>query len=400
MADEIYVFDAFRLDVRERRLWRDDELVPLRDKVFETLVLLVRGAGHLQLQQDLIDQLWPDVNVEPNNLQHNISILRKALAGSSVGIETIRSRGYRLVADVTRERARDRSTGRPTTTLESSQQIHFCKAPDGTDLAWATLGTGPHIVKAGNWCSHLELDLSSLVFHHLLASLSRSRCLVRYDARANGLSDHDVGEISFERWIQDLETVVEAAGVSRFPLFGLSQGAAVSAAYAARHPERVSALVLVCGFVRGWRIKNRPKVTQHFEALLSLMEHGWGRDNPAFRQIFSSAFFPDASSERIDDFNELQRQSATPHNAARMLSAIGDIDLSKEAPRVRAPTLVIHGRADMVFPFSDGKELAASIPDSRFVPLDTKNHIPLADDPTWARMEGEIHRFLDSYAPA
>ncbi len=399
MRSDVYVFDAFRLDVPERRFWRGDELVPLRDKVFDTLVLLVEGAGRLQPQQELIDRLWPDVSVEPNNLQHNVSILRKVLADSSVRIETVRGRGYRLHAEVTRLSNEDSSNAYRSSAIEppADEEIRFCQSADGVRLAWAVVGNGPPIVKAGNWCSHLQLDRTSLLFHHLLGSLSRARCLVRYDARANGLSDHDVPEISFERWVDDLEAVVEAAGVGRFPLLGISQGAAVSAAYAARHPERVSALVLICGFTRGWRVKNHARVTRHFEALLSLMESGWGRDHPAFRQIFSTAFFPDAPKERIDSFNELQRLSATPGNAAKMLSAIGDIDLRAEAGRVRAPALVIHGRADMVFPFGDGKELAASIPGSRFLPLDTKNHIPLADDPAWPRMEREIHDFLHAH---
>ncbi|HSN84115.1 MAG TPA: alpha/beta fold hydrolase [Polyangiales bacterium] len=400
MGDDIYRFDRFRLDVRERRLWRDDALVPLRDKVFDTLVLLVRGAGRLQTQQELIDSLWPDVSVEPNNLQHNISILRKALAASPVQIETVRGRGYRLVAEVQRLSTDDTNAASMSSDTvrqgeeAQRQKIHFCQTSDGVKLAWAELGEGPPLVKAGNWCSHLELDRESLVWRHIMASLSTGRRLIRYDARGNGLSDHDVEEVSFERWVSDLGTVVEAARLERFALIGISQGAAVAAAYAARFPERVSALVLVCGLVRGWRLKGLPRVTRHFEALLSLMEGGWGQDNPAFRQIFSTAFFPEAFKEALDGFNDLQRRSATPQNAIQILSTIGDIDIRAEVSNVRAPTLVIHGRNDMVIPFSDGKELAAAIPGARFVPLETKNHIPLADDPAWARMESEIEGFL------
>jgi len=405
MSGATYLFDRFRLEVRERRLWRDDEPVPLRDKVFDTLVLLVEGAGSLQTQEELIERLWPDVSVEPNNLQHNVSILRKVLADSSVQIETLRGRGYRLVADV-RKDSEERPMVEPGGSVSErpsdssrSQEIHFCRTSDGVRLAWAAIGDGPPIVKAGNWCSHLELDRSSLVWHHIIESLSRSRRLIRYDARGNGLSDHEVGEVSFERWVSDLGTVVEAAELGRFPLLGISQGAAVAAAYAARHPERVSALVLICGLVRGWRVKALPTVTRHFEALLSLMEGGWGQDNPAFRQIFSTAFFPETSKTRLDAFNELQRRSATPANAIAILSTIGDIDLRAELVQVRAPTLVIHGRNDMVIPFSDGKELAAGIEGARFVPLETKNHIPPADDPDWPRMESEIQAFLAVHAP-
>lgn len=403
MGPNTYVFDCFRLDVRERRLWRDQELVPLRDKVFDTLVLLVEGAGKLQTQENLIDRLWPDVSVEPNNLQHNISILRKALAGSSVEIETLRGRGYRLMADVRQEsadstRASSDASSAEQEALGQHQTIHFCRTPDGVRLAWAEIGDGPPLLKAGNWCGHLELDRTALVWHHIIASLSRKQRLIRYDARGNGLSDHDIPEVSFERWVSDLETVADAAKLDTFPLIGISQGASVAAAYAARHPERVSALVLICGLVRGWRVKELPRVKRHFDALLSLMETGWGQDNPAFRQIFSMAFFPDASREELDGFNELQRRSAPPENAVAILSTIGDIDLRSEVSNVRAPTLVIHGRNDMVIPFSDGKELAAGISGARFVPLETGSHIPLVNDPAWGRMESEIHAFLTMHA--
>lgn len=398
MSQESYRFDRFRLDVRERRFWRDDELVPLRDKVFETLVLLVQGAGRLQTQQELIDRLWPDVSVEPNNLQHNVSILRKALAGSSAQIETLRGRGYRLIADVTRDpdesAMMESPPYTPSVAVSLQQEIRYCRASDGVRLAWAELGEGPPVVKAGNWCSHLELDRHTSVWHHIIDSLASTHRLIRYDARGNGLSDHEVAEVSFERWVDDLGTVVGAAGLDRFALLGISQGASVAAAYAARWPDKVSALVLICGLARGWRVKGIPRLTRHFDALLSLMEGGWGRDNPAFRQIFSTAFFPEASKAELDGFNELQRRSATPRNAVRILSTIGDIDLRAELPRVKAPTLVIHGRNDSVIPFSDGKELAAGIEGARFVPLETKNHIPLVDDPSWSRMESEIHAFL------
>lgn len=386
---DVYRFERFRLDSRERQLWREDELVPLRDKVFDTLLLLVEEPNRLQTQSELIDRLWPNVNVEPNNLQHNISILRKVFAETQVGIDTVRGHGYRFVAEVTRTRAAEPAR---------EQKVHYCRTPDDVCLAWAELGAGPPIVKAGNWCSHLELELSSLGWSHILRSLSAERRLIRYDARGNGLSDREVPEISFEHWVTDLETVVDAAGLERFPLVGISQGASVAAAYAARHPERVSSLVLICGLVRGWRVKGIPSLTRHFEALLLLVENGWGKDNPAFRQIFTTAFFPDGSKEVLDAFNELQRCATSPQNAVRILSAIGDIDLRSELSEVKAPTLVLHGRSDLVIPFRDGEELARGIAGSRFVPVETTSHIPHADDPIWRRMELEILDFLTSHA--
>jgi DNA-binding winged helix-turn-helix (wHTH) protein len=255
MVDAVYLFNDFRLDARERQLWRDSQLVPLRDKVFDTLLLLVEGANRLQTQNELIDRLWPNVNVEPNNLQHNISTLRKVFADTPVEIDTVRGHGYRFVAEVSNS---------CTEAPPKQQTIHYCRTPDDVCLAWAELGAGPPIVKAGNWCSHLEIELSSLGWSHILESLSAEHRLIRYDARGNGLSDREVAEISLDHWVTDLETVVDATGLEQFPVLGISQGASVAAAYAARHPKRVSALVLICGLVRGWRVKGNPALTRHF----------------------------------------------------------------------------------------------------------------------------------------
>lgn len=382
---DIYVFDRFRLDARERQLWRDGEIVPLRDKVLDTLVLLVQGANTLRTQAELIDHLWPNVHVEPNNLQHNISTLRKVFADTPVGIDTVRGHGYRFVAEVKTPCAAE-----PV----RAQKIHYCRAPDDVCLAWAELGQGPPIAKAGNWCSHLELELEDVGWSQIISALSSERRLVRYDARGNGLSDRDVPEITFEHWVTDLESVFDAAELERCPLVGISQGAAVAAAFAARHPERVSSLVLISGLVRGWRVKGNAELTRHFEALLQLVENGWGQETAAFRQIFSTAFFPDGPQEVIDGFNEFQRLSMPPRNAARFLSALGDIDIRAELPRVQAPALVLHGRNDLVVPFRDGEELARGIPGSRFIPFESKNHVPHANDPIWHRMELEIRDFL------
>jgi pimeloyl-ACP methyl ester carboxylesterase len=131
------------------------------------------------------------------------------------------------------------------------QQIRFCTTDDGVRLAYAQTGKGPPLVKVSNWLSHLERDWGSPVWRHWLAELSRDHTFIRYDERGCGLSDWDVPELSFEAWVRDLETVVNAVGVERFPLLGISQGAAIAIAYTVRHPERVSHLVLYGGYARG-----------------------------------------------------------------------------------------------------------------------------------------------------
>ena len=229
----VYLFGSFRLEVGERRLLREGEVVQLAGKAFDTLRLLVEGAGTLQKQESLMDRLWPDVAVEQNNLQYNVSLVRRALAGAAgIEIQTVRGQGYRLVADVHEMRAEPTSHAAP-----KAQRTHFARAHDGARLAYAFLGDGPPLVKAANWLSHLEMDWQGPVWTHWLELLSRWHCLIRYDARGNGLSDWDPRSLTFEDFVADLGAIFDAAGVKRAPVLGISQGAAVAVAYAARNPE-------------------------------------------------------------------------------------------------------------------------------------------------------------------
>jgi pimeloyl-ACP methyl ester carboxylesterase len=277
-----------------------------------------------------------------------------------------------------------------------SQMMGTCRAADGVRLAYAKIGSGPPLVKTANWLSHLERDRESPIWTHWLDFLGSGRTFVRYDARGNGLSDWDVGEIDFERFVGDLETVLDACGIERAPLLGISQGAAVATAFAARHPERVSGLVLIGGCARGWRAKGRARLTEQFSALVTLMRTGWGQDNPVFRQIFTSSFFPGGSAEELRYFDELQRSTTSPDNAARILSALGDVDIREELPKVKAPTLVLHSTGDRIIPMSDGMELAAGIAGARFVSLDSANHLYLAHEPAWERLREETARFFEA----
>jgi pimeloyl-ACP methyl ester carboxylesterase len=275
-----------------------------------------------------------------------------------------------------------------------AQQIRFCTAPDGVRIAFATLGEGPPLVKTTNWMSHLEHEWRSPVWSHWLHELARGRTLIRYDQRGNGLSDRDVADISFEAFVRDLETVVDASGLERFPLIGISQGCAVAVAYAARHPERVTKLVLIAGFVRGWRVRNIPRMTAAMEAMMTLMRHGWGTAHPAFRQTFTTMFFPDADLATMHEFNELQRRTTSPDHAARLLSAFGDFEAMDQLARVRAPTLVAHSRHDGLIPLAWGREIAAGIPGARFVTLESRNHLLLENEPAWAQLVAELRAFL------
>jgi len=276
-----------------------------------------------------------------------------------------------------------------------TQQIRFCRSVDGVQLAYARMGEGPPLVRAGAFLTHLEKDLESPIWRHLWRDLAQDYTLIRYDARSNGLSDWEVDELSFDAFVQDLETVVDAAGLDRFALLGISQGCAVSIAYAVRHPERVTRLVLYGGYAQGAAKRARSAAErEQFAAILTLVRLGWGQENPAFRQIFTSQFVPDGTKEQVDWFNEMQRVSTSPENAARFLAVTGDFDVADLLPKVTVPTLVMHARDEVRVPFEAGRRMAAGIPGARLVPLQSRNHLILESEPAYARFLDEIRSFL------
>jgi pimeloyl-ACP methyl ester carboxylesterase/DNA-binding CsgD family transcriptional regulator len=280
------------------------------------------------------------------------------------------------------------------------QRIRLCTAADGVRVAYAKSGSGPPLVKTANWLTHLEHDWTTPVWRHWLTELSRGQTLVRYDERGCGLSDWDVADISFEAWVRDLEAVVEAEGLDRFPLLGLSQGAAVAIAYAVRHPERVTRMVLYGGYARGRLQRDpTPQARREAETVEGLLALGWGRNDSAFRQALATLLFPDATPSQVKWLADLQRVSTNGENALRIERTSYDIDVREAARKVDVPTLVLHSRADAMIPFSEGRELAALIPGAELVPLESRNHVLLEDEPAWPRFLEVVREFL-GVAPA
>ena len=274
-----------------------------------------------------------------------------------------------------------------------TQQINYCRAPDQVRLAWAKAGRGPPLVRTANWLNHLEYDWQSPLRRAVLQNLAKRYTLIRYDARGNGMSDWDVPEISLDAWVSDLETVVDAAGLERFPLLGISQGCAVSIAYAVRHPQRVARLILYGGFALGG-YKRSAEEREQREAMMTLIKLGWGTDDPAFRQLFTSRIMPDATKEQADAFNELQRMTASADCAVKYYETVNNIDVQYLLPQVNVPTLVLHVRGDLMQPFEEGRKLAATIPGARFVALQGHNHSLLPGEPAALRFFEELELFL------
>ena len=276
------------------------------------------------------------------------------------------------------------------------QQIRFCRSFDGTRLAYAVTGEGPPLVKAPHWLTHLEYEAQSPIWRPWIERLSSGRTLVRMDARGCGLSDRDIREFSFEHYVNDLEAVIDAAGLERFALFGHSQGGATAIGYAARHPQRVTHLVLLGAYACGWfrRSDVRPERIVELEAQLKLVEVGWGRDDATYRTMFSTQFMPGATLEQLKSLSELQRVSAPPDNAARLMRSFLQIDVTEAAARIACPTLVFPARGDLRVPFEAGRQLASLIPGARFVPLETANHILLEHEPAFGQFFAELEAFL------
>jgi len=285
-------------------------------------------------------------------------------------------------------------SGTPRRRLANLQQeIRYCRAPDGVRLAYTSVGNGPPLVKTANWFNHLEYDWTSPVWRYILSGLASEHTLIRYDTRGSGLSDWEVDELSLDAWVRDLETIVDTVGIQRFPLLGISQGCAISIAYAVRHPQRVSHLVLYGGFALGGGRRSeaaREKQT----AMATLMRLEWGSDNPAIRQMFTTQFFPDCSKEFADTLNEYQRLVTSSECAARYLEVTGDIDVTHLLGKVAVPTLVMHRRGDLRQPIEEGRRMAAGIPGARFVALEGRNHIPFEGEPAAERFFEEIRLFL------
>ncbi len=272
------------------------------------------------------------------------------------------------------------------------QEVHLHTTADGVSLAYSMIGDGQPLVKAANWMNHLEFEIHNPPWQHWWTALSAQFQLIRYDQRGAGLSDWDIDNISFEHFVRDLESLVDAMAIDRFVLLGISQGCGVSVAYTVRHPERVSHLILYGGYTQGWR-RRGPEEEERGKAFTTLIKQGWGQDNPAFRQLFASMFMPGASREQMDAFNELQKLAVSPENAARLHDAFGDLNVVELLSEVSVPTLVIHRQNDARAPFAQGRAFAAGIPHAQFVSLEGQNHIILPDEPAWQRFLKEVQSF-------
>ncbi len=386
-----FAFGDFVLDTETAELRHGNVPVSIEPQVFDVLAYLITNRDRVISNDEFFDKVWKGRAVSLSTLTSRINAARHAVGDDGTAqklIKTQQRKGYRFVG------IEKNGTAPKPQQPSLTQDIKFCTSDNSVRIAYAKVGDGPAIVKAGNWMNHLEYDWESPVWSHLLKWIASEHHLVRYDARGNGLSDWDVLDISFDAFVRDLESVVDAAGLDHFDLFGASQGCAVSIAYAVKHPKRVRKMVLYGGFARGRRVRGAAVDVAQAEAMITLMRTGWGQENPAFRQLFTSLFVPSGSPEQMNWFNELQRKSTSPENAVRIRLVSDYINVVDLLPRVTTPTLVMHCRDDAVQPFDEGRFLAANIPDAQFVGLEGANHLILESDPGWPRFQEAFNAFV------
>jgi pimeloyl-ACP methyl ester carboxylesterase/DNA-binding winged helix-turn-helix (wHTH) protein len=390
-----YFFSNYVLDVDERRLLRNNEDLRLRGKLFDTLRVLVENAGKLVRKDAFMESVWPDSVVEENNLDYCISQLRKLFHPSKY-IETVPRHGYRFVTEVSIQKPFGRPIQLETAVQQGDipeQAVEFFTTSDGVRIAYHLGGQGPALVRTIHWLNHLDFEWKTPLRRQWLSEIMRHHRLLRYDQRGSGLSDWNVSDFSFERTVQDFEELVDAAGLERFSILGGCQGAAVGIAYAVRHPERVIKLIINGTFANGWPAPG-PGAKEHLEAMLTLIRSGWGRDNPAFRQLWTTLFRPDADSVEASWLNELQRLSSSPENAARMIAEFPNIRILDMLPKISCPTLVLHSRDDGAVPLQEGRLIAARIRGSRFVELPSRSHMVGPGDAGWEQFVQEFSAFM------
>jgi len=394
----VWRFDDYTLDTARYELKCGENVVRVEPQVFDVLAQLLSNHERCVTKEELFDAVWGGRFVGEAALTSRIKAVRRALGDDGESqryIRTVRGRGYQFVGALRAHHDTDgEAESRPEPEVPR-QHIAFCRAGDGIRLAYAVTGDGPPLVRAANWMTHLGYDVESPVWRHWVRDMSAHHTFIRYDERGCGLSDWDAKDFTFHDWVTDLESVVDAVGLERFPLLGVSQGGAVAVAYAARHPEKVTKLVLCGAYARGRAVRAQSEDEKRAAALdLDLARVGWGRDDPAFRQVFAAQFLPDGTRADWDAFDQLQRRTTSPENAVRFLQEFAHIDVREQAGHVRCPTLILHSRNDHRVPMRYGEELAALIPDSRLVALASSNHLLTATEPGWRVFCDEVDAFL------
>jgi pimeloyl-ACP methyl ester carboxylesterase/DNA-binding winged helix-turn-helix (wHTH) protein len=388
-----YAFEDCQLDLDRRELSKAGAPVELEPQVFDLLAFLIRHRDRVVSRDDVIAGVWKGRIVSESALASRINAVRRAIGDDGTAqrlVKTIVRKGFRFIGEVREDLA---AAPAAPHSAGLSQSISFCRTGDGVNIAMASVGQGPVLVKTANWLNHLEHDWQSPIWSPMLQRLGARFRLVRYDGRGNGLSDRDVADISQRGFERDLEAVIERIDAERFALLGLSQGAAAAISFTARHPNRVSRLILYGAYAQGRNRRGSTEDATTAQAMLAMMQQGWGHSDSAFMRAFSSLYLSDASRAHINSFADMQRLSTSGEVAMRVRMACDNIDFVDLLPKIKVPTLVIHARHDHVVPLEQGRLIAARVPGAAFVTVESENHVQVPDDPAWEKVMSEIETF-------
>jgi pimeloyl-ACP methyl ester carboxylesterase/DNA-binding winged helix-turn-helix (wHTH) protein len=392
----IYRFGSSELDPDRHRLSTDGAEIHTEPQVFALLAQLLARAPDLVSYDDLMAEVWKGRIVSDATVAARISAARAAVGddGKAQGIiRTVPRCGVQMAVAVTQVgQGADAPLAAPETIGAPMQQtIRYTKSRDGTAIAWAEIGDGPPLLRGGHWLSHLEYDWQSPVWRPLLERLSRGRRLIRYDPRGTGLSDRNLGAATLPEFVDDMEAVADAAGLDRFPIYGISQSVPIALSFAARRPGRVSRLILLNGLVRGSTARGDKATT---DTMVAMIKSGWGVAGSPFMRAVATLFMPRATPEELESQVQMQAVSATPETAAEIRRIVGDIDVSDILHKVRAPALVMHSAGDAIQSPEQSKLIARSLADVEFSLCDSPNHMVVPSDPIWGPCMDAFDRFL------
>ena len=398
-----YHFADCELDAEAHVLRRQGQTVHVEPQVFDLLMLLASSGGNLVSYDALIDAVWQGRIVSNATLTARISSARLAVGDDGKRqdvIHTVQRRGIQMavpvvqtsneesaIADVKVPEALVAKDGPP-------QSIRYVRSRDNVNIAYAMTGQGPPLVRVGHWLTHLDLEWYSPIWRPLLERLGQNFSVFRYDQRGTGLSDREFGGKSIDEFVDDLEAIVEATGAEKVPIFTASQGVAVALKFAARHPDRISRMVLYAGYAQGRYHRGTEEAKQEAKAHLALVRSGWGQPRSPFLKLFTQLYMPSGTPEQIEHLIQLQLASASPEGAAKLRDILDDFDVSDILARVDAPVLLIHGHGDAVQPFEQSQMMARHLKNATLVPLDTDSHVPLPHTPAWEVLMAETERFL------
>lgn len=386
------------LDPVRHRLTRGGEDVHVEPQVFALLRLLVERAGELVTRDELVEQVWDGRIVSDATISARINAARAAVGDSGQSqsvIRTVTRRGLQLVVPVARAQTAEPDLHPPPPVAPKAPVVvRMTASADGTGIAWCKSGTGPPLLRAGHWLTHLERDVPSPIWGPWLARMQRGRTLVRYDTRGTGMSGNETGPMTLDTFVEDMLAVADAARLDRFSIFSASQSTAVACAFAVRYPDRVERIFSYGGWPEGSRVRDPAAGDTMTDAIHMMLKHGWGQPEGGHMRAFSSMMLPGASRDQVRAFVELQINSATADRATEVREVISRFDVKDILPEVPVPVCVVHAAQDSIHPIAQAHLLARLLPDAQLHTVDSVNHILLDTEPAFGAMMDLLDAFL------